>query len=154
MGKFPSEKHFCSWLGLAPKTCDLRCEGVQEPDVENEEPCRAGIPHGGAIGEAADRVFGSLYRCLKGRLDKAQATVATAHAIARDVYRMLKYKVEDDKNRSAWKRMSRNTRNTDQILRRKPRSSTSNLCLLEKQRGQKRRSILITDDALFWFRPP
>jgi len=27
-------------------------------------------------------------------LDKAQATVATAHAIARVVYRMLKYKVE------------------------------------------------------------
>ena len=28
------------------------------------------------------------------RLDKAQATVAAAHAIARVVYRMLKYKVE------------------------------------------------------------
>ena len=42
----------------------------------------------------ADCVFGSLYRRLKSRLDKAQATVATAHAIARVVYRMLKYKVE------------------------------------------------------------
>ncbi|MBE7535413.1 MAG: hypothetical protein HS124_06755 [Anaerolineales bacterium] len=31
---------------------------------------------------------------MKSRLDKAQATVATAHAIARVVYRMLKYKVE------------------------------------------------------------
>ena len=30
----------------------------------------------------------------EARLDKAQATVATAHAIARVVYRMLKYKVE------------------------------------------------------------
>ncbi|MBE7535439.1 MAG: hypothetical protein HS124_06885 [Anaerolineales bacterium] len=39
-------------------------------------------------------MFGSLYRRLKSRLDKAQATVATAHAIARVVYRMLKYKVE------------------------------------------------------------
>ncbi|OGO73637.1 MAG: hypothetical protein A3K45_01895 [Chloroflexi bacterium RIFOXYC12_FULL_59_14] len=28
------------------------------------------------------------------RLDKAQATVATAHMIARVVYRMLKYQVE------------------------------------------------------------
>jgi len=45
----------------------------------------------------ADCVFGSLYRRLKGRLDKAQATVATAHAIARVVYRMLKYKVEYEK---------------------------------------------------------
>jgi len=31
---------------------------------------------------------------LRGRLDKAQATVATAHLIARVYYRMLKYKVE------------------------------------------------------------
>jgi transposase len=42
----------------------------------------------------ADCVFGSFYRRLKSRLDKAQATVATAHAIASVVYRMLKYKVE------------------------------------------------------------
>ena len=42
----------------------------------------------------ADCVFGSFYRRLKSRLDKAQATVATTHAIARVVYRMLKYKVE------------------------------------------------------------
>jgi len=43
-----------------------------------------------------DCVFGSLYRRLKSRLDKAQATVATAHAIARVVYKMLRYKVEYD----------------------------------------------------------
>ncbi len=42
----------------------------------------------------SDCVFGSFYRRLRGRLDKAQATVATAHMIARVVYRMLKYKVE------------------------------------------------------------
>jgi hypothetical protein len=35
-----------------------------------------------------------MYRRLKARLGPAQATVATAHAIARVVYRMLKYKVE------------------------------------------------------------
>ena len=37
-----------------------------------------------------------LYRRLRARLGPAQATVATAHAIARVVYRMLKYKVEYD----------------------------------------------------------
>ena len=42
----------------------------------------------------ADCVFGALYRRLRSRLGPAQATVATAHAIARVVYRMLKYKVE------------------------------------------------------------
>ena len=45
----------------------------------------------------SDTVFGSIYRRMRTRLDKAQATVAVAHAIARVVYRMLKYKVEYDK---------------------------------------------------------
>ena len=44
----------------------------------------------------ADCPFGVLYRRLKARLGPAQATVATAYAIARVVYRMLKYKVEYD----------------------------------------------------------
>jgi transposase len=47
----------------------------------------------------ADCVFGSFYRRLKSRLDKAQATVATAHAIARVVYKMLKYKACPEQSR-------------------------------------------------------
>jgi len=42
----------------------------------------------------ADCVFGVMYRRMRARLGPAQATVATAHAIAQVVYRMLKYKVE------------------------------------------------------------
>lgn len=42
----------------------------------------------------AKYAFGVLYRRLRARLGLAQATVATAHATARLVYRMLKYKVE------------------------------------------------------------
>ncbi|MCC6299674.1 MAG: hypothetical protein IT314_10270 [Anaerolineales bacterium] len=44
----------------------------------------------------ADNPFGVLYRRLRSRLGPAQATVATVHAIARVVYKMLKYKVEYD----------------------------------------------------------
>jgi len=42
----------------------------------------------------ADCAFGAFYRRQKSRLGPAQAAVATAHLIARVVYRMLKYKVE------------------------------------------------------------
>lgn len=42
----------------------------------------------------SDTVFGVKYRRMRARLGPAQATVATAHAIAQVVYRMLKYKVE------------------------------------------------------------
>jgi len=61
-------------------------------------------PHSGtqkhrydANGNQITRVIGADYRRLKSRLDRAQATVATAHAIARVVYRMLKYQVEYEK---------------------------------------------------------
>jgi hypothetical protein len=42
----------------------------------------------------AECVFGVFYRRLRARLGPSQATVATAHAIARVIYRMLKYQVE------------------------------------------------------------
>ena len=42
----------------------------------------------------ADCIFGAFYRRQKARLGPAQALVATAHWIARVVYRMLKYQVE------------------------------------------------------------
>ena len=42
----------------------------------------------------ADCAFGAFYCRMKSRLGPAQATVATAHLIARVVYRMLKYQVE------------------------------------------------------------
>jgi transposase len=42
----------------------------------------------------ADCAFGAFYRRQKARLGPAQAAVATAHLIARVVYKMLKYKVE------------------------------------------------------------
>jgi hypothetical protein len=38
--------------------------------------------------------FGALYRRMQSRLGPALATVATAHLIARVVYRMLRYQVE------------------------------------------------------------
>ena len=42
----------------------------------------------------SDSVFGVKYKRFRARQGPAQAPVSTAHAIARVVYRMLKYKVE------------------------------------------------------------
>lgn len=61
---------------------------------------RTSLSHGGATCaepveasvKRADCPFGALYRGLRARLGSAQATVTTAHAIARVVYKMLKYK--------------------------------------------------------------
>lgn len=96
MLKFPTEKHFCSWLGLAPK------HEISGAKVLNNKTLKTKNRAGQAFRMAAQSVkqaecaFGILYRRLRARLGPSQATVATAHAIARVVYRMLKYKVEYD----------------------------------------------------------
>jgi len=94
MGKFPSEKHFCSWLGLAPKHEISGAKVLKNKTLKTKNRAGQAFRMAAQSVKRADCVFGSLYRRLKSRLDKAQATVATAHAIARVVYRMLKYKVE------------------------------------------------------------
>jgi len=94
MSKFPSEKHFCSWLGLAPKHEISGAKVLKNRTLKTKNRAGQAFRMAAQSVKRADCVFGSLYRRLKSRLDKAQATVATAHAIARVVYRMLKYKVE------------------------------------------------------------
>jgi hypothetical protein len=94
MEKFPSEKHFCSWLGLAPKHEISGAKVLKNRTLKTKNRAGQAFRMAAQSVKRADCVFGSLYRRLKSRLDKAQATVATAHAIARVVYRMLKYKVE------------------------------------------------------------
>lgn len=97
MSKFPSEKHFCSWLGLAPKHEISGAKVLKNKTLKTKNRAGQAFRMAAQSVKKADCVFGSLYRRLRSRLDKAQATVATAHAIARVVYRMLKYQVEYEK---------------------------------------------------------
>jgi transposase len=94
MGKFPNEKHFSSWLGLAPKHEISGGKVLKSRTLKTHN--RAGQAFRMAAGSVmrADCAFGAFYRRQKARLGPAQAAVATAHLIARIVYRMLKYKVE------------------------------------------------------------
>jgi hypothetical protein len=94
MSKFPTEKNFCSWLGLAPKHEISGGKVLKNKTLKTKNRAGQAFRMAAQSVKGADCVFGSLYRRLRARLDNAQATVATAHAIARVVYRMLKYQVE------------------------------------------------------------
>jgi hypothetical protein len=94
MGKFPSEKHFCSWLGLVPKHEISGAKVLKNRTLKTKNRAGQAFRMAAQSVKRADCAFGALYRRLRARLGPAQATVATAHAIARAVYRMLKYKVE------------------------------------------------------------
>jgi transposase len=94
MGKFPTEKHFCSWLGLAPKHEISGAKVLKNKTLKTKNRAGQAFRMAAQSVKQADCVFGALYRRLRARLGPAQATVATGHAIARVVYRMLVYKVE------------------------------------------------------------
>lgn len=94
MSKFPNEKHYCSWLSLAPKH-EISGGKLLKNHVQKTRN-RAGQAFRRAAASVmrADCAFGAFYRRQKARLGPAQAVVATAHLMARVVYRMLKYQVE------------------------------------------------------------
>ena len=94
MSKFPDEKHFCSWLGLAPKHEISGGKVLKNNTLKTKNRAGQAFRLAANSVKQAECMFGVFYRRLKARLGPSQATVATAHAIARVVYRMLKYKVE------------------------------------------------------------
>jgi transposase len=96
MSKFPTEKHYGSWLGLAPKHEISGGKVLNNKTLKTKNRAGQAFRMAAQSVKQADCAFGVLYRRLRARLGPAQATVATAYAIARVVYRMLKYKVEYD----------------------------------------------------------
>jgi len=94
MSQFPKDKHFCSWLGLAPKHEISGGKVLKNKTLKTKNRAGQAFRMAAQSVKQADCVFGVMYRRMRARLGPAQATVATAHAIARVVYRMLKYKVE------------------------------------------------------------
>jgi transposase len=96
MSKFPTEKYFGSWLGLAPKHEISGGKVLKNSTLKTKNRAGQAFRMAAQSVKRADCPFGVLYQRLKARLGPSQATVATAYAIARAVYRMLKYKVEYD----------------------------------------------------------
>lgn len=91
MSTFPTEKHFTSWLGLCPNNqiTGGKVRKRRTRKVQN----RASL----ALRLAAQSLhnsksaLGAFYRRMRARLGAPKAITATAHKLARLVYRMLKY---------------------------------------------------------------
>jgi transposase len=88
---FPTEKHFGSWLGLAPnakKSGRYLDKGRTRPTAS-----RAAWAFRLAARslQRSHSALGAFFRRLKSRLGAPKAITATAYKLARIVYRMLKY---------------------------------------------------------------
>lgn len=91
VSRFPSEKHFCSWLGLCP---DNRISGGK---VLSRRTRRVVNRVSDALRIAANSLersqsaLGGFFRRMKARLGAAEAVTAVAHKLARIIYRLLKH---------------------------------------------------------------
>jgi len=94
MTKFPNEKHFCSWLGLAPKNDISGGKVLRSATLKTRNRAGQAFRKAAASVMRSDCVFGVFYRRMKARIGPAQAAVATAHLMAQVYYRMVKDKVE------------------------------------------------------------
>ena len=90
--KFPTAKHFGSWLGLCP---DNRIKGGKIYSVSTRD---VKIRVAEALRLAAQSLwqaknyFGELYRRWKARLGSPKAITAMAHKLARILWHLLKFK--------------------------------------------------------------
>jgi transposase len=93
MSKWPDDKHFCSWLGLAPKNDISGGKGLKSRTLKNRNRATQAFRMAAQSVTRSHCAFGAFYRRLKGRLGPAQALVATAHKSARTVYHLLTHRV-------------------------------------------------------------
>jgi transposase len=93
MSRWPSDKHFASWLCLSPG--NHKSGGKQNRRKTSTRPSSnraAQMFRLAAMSlSRSDSALGAYYRRLRGRLGGPKAITATAHKIAKIVYNMLKH---------------------------------------------------------------
>ena len=91
MGKFPTVKHFCSWLGLCPnfKKTGGRVKSSRTRPGTNR--AASVLRMAASSLHRSKGALGAFLRRMKGRLGAPQAVTATAHKLARIVYLALKH---------------------------------------------------------------
>lgn len=88
---FKTEKHFCSWLGLCP---DNRISGGKVLSSRTRRVINRAsdaLRMAAVTLERSQSALGGFYRRMKGRLGAAEAVTATAHKLARIIYRLIKH---------------------------------------------------------------
>ena len=91
MDGFRTEKHFCSWLGLCP---DNRISGGRVLSSRTRKVINRlsdALRMAAVTLERSQSALGAFYRRMKGKLGAAEAVTATAHKLARLIYRLIKH---------------------------------------------------------------
>jgi transposase len=90
MTRWPTVKHFTSWLGLCPGTHKTggKVRTSKTKPSANRVATALRLAAGGVA--RSESALGAYYRRMAAKLGKAEAITATAHKLARLIYSMLR----------------------------------------------------------------
>lgn len=91
MGKFPSDKHFASWLGLCPGTKITGGKVMSGKTKRCANRAAQALRLAAAALRSSQSALGAYYRRMCARMDKPKAVTAAAHKLARLIYAMLSH---------------------------------------------------------------
>ncbi len=94
MSKWPSEKHFTSWLGVAPHNAISGGKVLHSRTLPTRNRAGQAFRQAATSVSHTSSAFGAFYRRKRSQGGPLHAQVATANKIARTVYHMLKYHVQ------------------------------------------------------------
>lgn len=89
--RWPTAKHFCSWLCLCPGTKKSGGKTISSKTRRGGNRAAAALRLAAQSLERSCSAMGAFYRRMKARLGAPQAITATAHRLARTIYAMLRY---------------------------------------------------------------
>lgn len=87
--RFPSVKHFTSWLGLCPGTKISGGKALSGKTKRCANRAAQALRMAAQALRKSQSALGAYHRRLCGRMDRAKAITATAHKLARLVYFLL-----------------------------------------------------------------
>jgi len=89
LSRFPSVKHFTSWLGLCPGTRISGGKMLSGKSKRTANRAAQALKLAAAALRTSQSALGAYFRRMCARLDKAKAITAAAHKLARLIYMML-----------------------------------------------------------------
>ena len=89
MGRFASDKHFASWLGLCPGTKITGGKVMSGKTKRCANRAAQALRLAAAALRSSKSALGAYYRRMCARMDRPKAVTAAAHKLARLIYAML-----------------------------------------------------------------
>jgi len=93
MHKWPTDKHFASWLGLCPDNQMSGGKVLSTGSRRVQNRASRALRMAAQSLRTSPSYLGALYRRMRSKLGPAKATTATAHTLAKIIYHMLKEKI-------------------------------------------------------------